>query len=226
MRCKLKIILLLICTALGIGVMILFFTLSEQMIHYKNKFIRRFPQHTPQEIHQADLTYNSYYFAGNSNGKIYLGNYTAPLQILEMDSTLKIRKNHQIELKQQNLAFRSPQIRILEQNFYAFEGIIPYIFKGEIKSWTASLRINSGYYFSHLEPMDSVNMAIRFMKPKRGESLMGTLNLFDTTKVKYAPLFLQKQFDGIFASILIKNFIKLCICSNVSNLNFQAIALQ
>lgn len=27
---------------------------------------------------------------------------------------------------------------------------------------------------------------------------MGTLNLSDTTKVKYAPLLLQKQFDGIF----------------------------
>lgn len=198
MRCKLKIILLLICTAVGVGIMILFFTVSEQMIHYKNKFIRRFPQHTAQEIHQADLIYNSYYFAGSSNGKIYLGNYTAPLQVLELDSTLKNRKIHRIELKEQHVAFRSPQIRILNHNFYVFEGIVPYIFKGNINNWKASLRVNSGYYFSHLEPMDSVNMAIRFMKPKRGESLMGTLNLSDTTKVKYSPLFLQKQFDGIF----------------------------
>lgn len=198
MRYKLKIILLLICTVLGVGIMILLFTLSEHMIHYKNKFIRRFPQHVAQEIHQADLMFNSYYFAGSNNGKIYLGNYTAPLQIMELDSTLNSRKIHHIKLKQQRLEFRSPQIRILEHNFYVFEGIVPYIFKGNIKTWTASLRINSGYYFSHLEPIDSVNMAIRYMKPKRGESLMGILNLSDTTKVKYAPLLLQKQFDGIF----------------------------
>jgi hypothetical protein len=198
MRNKVKITLLLICTFFGAGTMIVFFNLSEHMIHYQNKFIRRFPQHAAQEIHQVDLTYNSYYFAGISNSKIYLGNYTAPLQVMELDSTLKIIKIHRITLKQQHLAFRSPQIRIKDQNFYVFEGIVPYIFKGNTANWKASLRINSGYYFSHLEPMDSVNMAIRYMKPKRGESLMGTLNLADTAKVNYAPSLLQKQFDGIF----------------------------
>jgi hypothetical protein len=115
-----------------------------------------------------------------------------------LDSTLKTRKIHHIELKQQHLAFRSPQIRIKDQNFYVFEGIVPYIFKGNTTNWKASLRMNSGYYFSQLEPMDSVNMAIRYMKPKKGESLMGTINLADTTKVKYAHQLLQKQFDGIF----------------------------
>lgn len=198
MKYKLKIIILLICTVFGAGVVILFFNLSEHMIHYENKFIRRFPQHVAQEIHQADLSYNSYYFAGSYNDKIYLGNYTAPLQVMELDSTLKIRKIHHIKLKQQHLAFRSPQIRVKDQSFFVFEGIVPYIFKGNTTNWKAYLRINSGYYFSHLEPIDSVNMAIRYMKPKRGESLMGTLNLSDTTKVKYAPLLLQKQFDGIF----------------------------
>ncbi|MFH6997384.1 DoxX family protein [Flavobacterium sp. FlaQc-57] len=195
---KLKIIILLICTVFGCGIVVLLFNRSEHMIHYENKFIRRFPQHAAQEIHQADLIYNSYYFAGSSNGKIYLGNYTAPLQIMELDSALKTRKIYRIELKQQQLDFSSPQIRVKDQNFYVFEGVVPYIFKGNTASWKASLRINSGYYFSHLEPMDSVNMAIRYMKPKKGESLMGTLNLSDTTKVKYAPLLLQKQFDGIF----------------------------
>ena len=198
MKYKVKIKIILISTVLGVGVMFLFFKISEQMIHYENKFIRRFPQHVAQEIYQLDLIYNSYYFAGSCNGKIYLGNYTAPLQVLELDSTLKFRKKHQITLKQQNLAFRSPQIRVKENNFYVFEGIVPYIFKGNIKNWTASLRVNSGYFFSSLEPMDSVYMAIRYLKPKRGESLMGTINLSDTTKVKYAPLLLQKQFDGIF----------------------------
>lgn len=198
MRYKLKIILLLICTFFGTAIMILFFNFSEHIIHYQNKFIRRFPQHIAQEIHQTDLIYNSYYFAGSGEGKIYLGNYTAPLQVMVLDSTLKTKKIYHIELKQKHLPFRSPQIRVLGQNFYVFEGIVPYVFKGSITNWKASLRINSGYYFSQLEPMDSVNMAIRFMKPKRGESLMGALNLSDTTKVKYAPSLLQKQFDGIF----------------------------
>ncbi|TGD58972.1 hypothetical protein [Flavobacterium humi] len=198
MKLRSKIIILVICTVFGLGSMILFFSLSEHMIHYQNKFIRRFPQHVAQEIHQRDLIYNSYYFAGADNGKIYLGNATAPLQIMELDSTLKVKKIHHIELKQKYLPFQVPQIRVQNKNFYVFEGIVPYIYKGSIVNWKASLRINSGYYFSQLEPMDSVNLAIRYMKPKRGESLMGTINLADTTKVKYAASLLEKQFDGIF----------------------------
>jgi hypothetical protein len=33
--------------------------------------------------------------------------------------------------------------------------------------------------------MDSVNMAIRYLKPK-SRKVLGTINLSDTTKVKYA----------------------------------------
>lgn len=198
MSYKLKFILLLICTIFSVVVIIQLFNLSEDIIHYQNRFIRRFPQHVAQEVHQTDLTYNSYYFAGSGDGNIYLGNYTAPLQIMVLDSTLQKRTVYNIVLKEKNLAFRSPQIRVQDDHFFVFEGIVPYIFKGHTSNWKASLKINSGYYFSHLEPMDSVNMAIRYLTPKSGESLIGTLNLADTTKVTYGTKLLQKQFDGIF----------------------------
>ncbi|MHB1146951.1 MAG: hypothetical protein ACYC01_05075 [Lutibacter sp.] len=195
---KVKFALLLTCTIFGVGVIIQLFNLSEDIIHYQNRFIRRFPQHVAQEVHQTDLVYNSYYFAGIGDGKIYLGNYTAPLQMMVLDSTLKEKKIYNIELMEQNLPFQAPQLRVLGDHFFVFEGIVPYIFKGNISNWKASLRINSGYYFSQLEPMDSVNMAIRYLTPKSGESLIGALNLTDTTKATYGANLLQKQFDGIF----------------------------
>lgn len=198
MSYKIKFVFLLTCTVLSVAMIFKLFNLSEDIIHYQNQFIRRFPQHVAQEIHQTDLTYNSYYFAGIGDGKIYLGNYTAPLQIMVLDSTLKEKKIYRIELKEKNLPFQAPQIRVLGAHFFVFEGIVPYIFKGSTSNWKASLKINSGYYFSHLEPMDSVNMVIRYLTPKSGESLIGTLNLADTTKVSYGAKLLQKQFDGIF----------------------------
>jgi len=198
MSYKLKFILLLICTIFSVAVIIQLFNLSEDIIHYQNRFIRRFPQHVAQEVHQTNLTYNSYYFAGSGDGNIYLGNYTAPLQIMVLDSTLQKRTVYNIVLKEKNLAFRSPQIRVQDDHFFVFEGIVPYIFKGKIKDWKASLRINNGYYFSHLEAMDSVQMAVRYLTPKSGENLIGTLNLSDTTKAAYGHGLLQKQFDGIF----------------------------
>ena len=180
MKLKSKIITLFILTVFGSAVIIVLYNLSENITHYHNTFIRRFPQHTAQQIHSTDLKFNSYYFAGQSNGKIYLGNYTAPLQVMVIDSTLKTNKVFHIALKQQHLPIQSPQIRILDSNFYVFEGIAPYIFKGNIKDWKASLRINSGQYFSQLEPIDSTTLAIRYMQPKTGQSILGTLNLSDT----------------------------------------------
>lgn len=195
----LKLILLLVASTItGIGVVVLLFLWSENIIHYQNRFIRRFPQHVAQQENKANLIYNSYYFAGTGTDKIYLGNYTAPLQILEIDADLKTKQVHQIELIQKHLPFQSPQIRVQGNTFFVFEGLIPYIFSGTTKNWKASLKINSGRYFSHLEPINSTKVAIRYLMPKTGISILGTQNLSDTLKVNYNATLLQKQFDGIF----------------------------
>jgi len=178
--------------------MFLLFSYSEEIIHYKNKFIRRFPQHVAQEIYKVDLKFNSYYFAGSANGKIYLGNKTAPLKMLVLDTASKSKQNFKISLKQRNLRFSVPKIRVLDNDFFVYEGIVPYVFKGNTQTWNASLSINSGYYFSQLVPMDSTNLAIRFLVPKSGENALGSLNLKDTLKAKFDTNLLKKQFDGVF----------------------------
>jgi hypothetical protein len=198
MKLKVKILFLVIFGTFGGASMAMLFTISENITHYHNRFIRRFPQHVAQEVHQTDLKYNSYYFAGSGEGKIYLGNYTAPLQVMVLDSALQTKTIYHIKLDQSNLPFRGPQIRVLDNSFYVFEGIVPYVFKGDITDWSASLRIKNGNAFSHLIPMDSLNMAVRYISPKGGESIIGTLNLGGSTKAKYGSSLLQKQFDGVF----------------------------
>ncbi len=198
MNIRIKIVVLLISSIFGIGVVIYLFKQSEKITHYQNRFIRRFPPHVAQEISQTDLKFNSYYFAGHGNGNIYLGNITAPLQILALDIALKENHVYTIELKEKDLAFRAPQIRVFKNNFYVFEGHVPYVYKGSIDNWIASKRKNSGYYFAHFEPMDSVEMVTRYIMPKSGENLIGSLNLRDTTEVHYEQHLLEKQFDGVF----------------------------
>lgn len=198
MKLKLKIIILSTLTTLGCATIIMIYNLSENITHYHNNFTRRYPQHTAQEIYSNDLKFNSYYFAGQSNGAIYLGNYTAPLQVMALDTTLQTKKVFHIVLNQQQLPIQSPQIRVLGTDFYVFEGTVPYIFKGSTKDWKAKLRLNGGRFFSQLEPIDSVNLAIRYMQPKTGQNSMGKINLADTIQVKYNTSLLQKQFDGIF----------------------------
>lgn len=198
MKLKSKIVALIMLTLIGCISIVILYKLSENITHYHNNFTRRYPQHAAQEIYSNDLKFNSYYFAGQSKGIIYLGNYTAPLQVMVLDSTLKTKRIFHIVLKEQQLPIQSPQIRVLDNCFYVFEGTVPYIFKGSTKDWNAKLRLNNGQYFSQLEPIDSVNLAVRFMQPKTAQNVIGKIDLSDTTKVIRNTPLLQNQFDGIF----------------------------
>lgn len=193
-----KIWLLIISAAVGTSSVVMLFLLSENIIKYHNNFTRRFPQHAVQERYKIDLLYNSYYFAGTENGKIYLGNRTAPLLITIFDLKTKTTTSHKIILKQTDLPFRVPKIRVFNQNFFVFEGTVPYVFKGSISNWIATLQINSGARFSQAEPIDSIHLAVRYKSPQSGENLLGILNTSDSLAVTYAPDILQKQIDGVF----------------------------
>ncbi|WP_338646068.1 MauE/DoxX family redox-associated membrane protein [Flavobacterium sp. KS-LB2] len=195
---KRKIWVLIITAAVGSTIVVILFLLSENIIQYHNNFTRRFPQHAAQERYKINLSYNSYYFAGTGNGKIYLGNRTAPLLITILDLKTKTTTSHKIILNQTDLPFRVPKIRVFNQNFFVFEGTVPYVFKGSISNWIATLTINSGARFSQAEPTDSINLTVRYKSPQSGENLIGILNTSDSLAVRYAPDMLQKQIDGVF----------------------------
>lgn len=198
MKAQTKILFLTGIAIAAVVLVILLFRISENIVHYSNKFIRRFPPHTAQQEYEIDLKFNSFYFAGCGNGNIYLGNSTAPLLMTVIDTSTHTITSHKIELNKTDLPFRAPQIQVTGNNFFVFEGTVPYIFKGSTADWKAKIRLHSGYYFSHLVPIDSVKLAVRYIAPKTGESLLGLVNLADTANVRHNKQLLQKQFDGIF----------------------------
>src|SRR5690606_29917948 len=69
----------------GIGMVTLLFITSENTMQHRNPFIRRYPHFPAVKTAQMDLTYDSYYIAGVGDGKIYLGNNTAPLRMVVID---------------------------------------------------------------------------------------------------------------------------------------------
>lgn len=192
-----KIIVLFLGGSLGILIVVIGYQFSENIIHHHNNFVRRFPQHYATPVEKIDLKYNSYYFAGYGDGKIYLGNYTTPLQILEIDEDLKHKIVRRIDLDDLTLAFKEPQIAVEPPYFYFYEGAVPYLYSGTITDWRATLRFKTGDYFSQLKPIDQDNVAVRFIEQPSGESILGSINLIDTVRLKERKL-LERQFDGIF----------------------------
>lgn len=195
-----KIAGLLGCMAFGVLFMVYLHYLSDKLIHYHNSFVRRYPQHVAQQSAQADLKYNSYYFAGTAQGRVYLGNYTAPLQVMELDSTLQSIKIHRITLNQSSLPFKSPQLKVEGHSFLLYEGSVPYIFKGSSDDWKGALVHNSGQQFSHLVPMDNKQAAVRFIDEKSGGNIIGSIELGSNASQKINTALLEGQFDNTFST--------------------------
>ncbi|MDZ4329097.1 MAG: hypothetical protein U0945_00760, partial [Flavobacterium sp.] len=82
-------ITLTVAAVLSITSVVVLFLISEDIIHKRNNFIRRFPSHAEPAYNKYDLEINSYYFAGFDKDTIYLGNYSTPLYITKIDTALK-----------------------------------------------------------------------------------------------------------------------------------------
>ena len=105
---------------------IVLYLLSEDIIHRNNAFMRRYPQHPVNLIKGRSITYNSYYLAGVSQGKIFLGNTTAPLHLLESDTSLTQLRTVQLQLDvPEDKPYSSFRIRIADSVFYLTDPTVP-----------------------------------------------------------------------------------------------------
>lgn len=182
--------------AMAIGFMILLYAGSEEIIHHENPFIRRYPQHPIKFKGSVDLKFNSYYFAGYANEKIYLGNYTDPLHLLEIDSAIHA-KRIKIKFAGKNKNYNMVKTVIQGSYFYLIDGSVPFILRGNISDWSIKKEFTNTPYFSIAQPLDSITFAIR-ANTKNGANLLGVFSAENTPKVFYNDTLLQKQLDGVF----------------------------
>lgn len=198
-RNKSAIPLLFVTGSLSAVFIISLYLLSENEIHRNNSFIRRYPHHPVAMIKGYNIKYNSYYIAGVANGRIYLGNTTAPRQILVIDTLLTEAQILRIRVDgKQDYPFKSVQVRVKSPYFYLADGTVPIIYRGKIGDWRAMPLTNIKNYFSSLEPIDSSLFAIRSIDRAKSINILGTLNTGESNGFKQASDMLQKRIDGIF----------------------------
>lgn len=182
----------------SIGFMIALFLTSEEIMHHENPFIRSYPQHPILLMHQMDLKFNSYYFAGYRKGKIYLGNYTNPLQLLSMDSSLNNRQFEKISFQVKNRFFKRVTIGIRDSFFYLKDGTVPTVFMGSTSNWKLSKELKGIPFFTLAEAIDTANFVFRANNGKEYANVLGLFRSNQVPKVSYNPHLLQRQIDGVF----------------------------
>lgn len=190
----------LITTVVGVSILLVLNHSSEAVMQKQNPFLRSFPPHLTEYVEQVDLQFNSYYFAGYDKGILYLGNYTAPLHVIAIDTTFKDKQEISITPEKSNFQFRSVQLRVTPPNFYLMDGTVPCVYSGNITDWKAGLRLKANPYFTLAEPIDSITFAFRANSSNAGVNVLGTFKLTTPPFVSLSPRLLQKEpgGDGIF----------------------------
>lgn len=200
-KIKMQLYLLLVFFLILISIlfMIILYLFSEQIIHHHNPFIRRYPKSAVILQGTIDVKFNSYYFAGNSNRTIYLGNYTDPLHLLSIDETGS-KKTLKLHFDHRELSFRSIRILIRDNNIYLLDGTVPCIFRGNLQKREINTELKGMPSFTVAQPMDSATIAFRNNTGKNKTTVLGIFYAGNLPHVRYAPHLLKRQIDGVFDS--------------------------
>lgn len=175
------------------------FLWSEEEVHRNNAFLRRFPHQPATKLHGYDLTYNSYYIAGYDKGLIYLGNTTAPLHLLVVDTAMKAAKPIKIVLSgDEKYKLLSLRIQVLPPFFFAYDGLRPIVYKGKTDTWEARPVRAAIPRFSLAVALNDSTFAYRAVNPKLNLNVLGRFSLKPVVPVTTNPALLEKQVDGIF----------------------------
>lgn len=188
----------LLCgTLLSIAVVTIMHVYSHRSQRYHNRFVRHFPHHLIKS-QQVDLQASSYYFAGHSNGVIYLGNYNAPLRPVSVTANLQEKKDYLIQAKREELPSAAAQLRVAKDNFYLIDGTLPTVLGGKVGEWQARLEWQGNVPFSHYELMSFTKLCFKSQDALDGSSILGTLTFGGKEKTLFRRGLLQKQIDGVF----------------------------
>lgn len=185
-------------SSLGMGLVIVLFLSSERQVHRNNAFTRRYPPHPVNKQYELDLGYNSYYIAGGSKNRLYLGNRTAPWHILEVDLDTRDTCHIQLEPSTKKLEYRSLKVGVHAPYFFMMDGTMPLILRGKIGEWKARPWMEDGAYFNKALAVDTNKIFIRTVAAKTQRSTLGLIEENNGFHVKLDTSLLRAQDHGLF----------------------------
>lgn len=195
---KVYLIILLIAVVSVIPIVILIGMYTKRLDSKSYSFTRNriYPL---KDISSLNLKYTGYYIAGAADGKLYLGNKSAPAHILIMDSLARDTQSVVLAISPKD--FKSKGIyhlRIDLDHFYLTNGLGRSVLKGKTGVWRASPFHINRPYFQQSIALDSKSIVYKYVSSKtnanafRKETLSGK-------RVENDDI-LEKQVDGLFCT--------------------------
>ncbi|NML70773.1 tellurium resistance protein TerC [Chryseobacterium sp. RP-3-3] len=181
----------------GLTVIFLFIN-SENNIKKENGFTRRFLPHPIIEDKVLELDNEHYYFAGNNDEQIFLGNKSTPLILTSVGHTFTVLKSMRIYPDQTDFTYTNLQFKVAGFNYYLYDGSVPIIYKGKTTDSLARTVSHNDIYFNQLAVVDSAHFAVRIRSSETSEYELGMLSINEQPKFRLLATLLEKQIDGVF----------------------------
>ncbi|WP_307424754.1 MauE/DoxX family redox-associated membrane protein [Chryseobacterium sp. MDT2-18] len=165
------------------GSMVALFLSSEYIMKKENNFTRRYIPHALDFQKAMNIKVNSYYFMGYDDRNIYLGNTTAPLNILTVSRDLNKSYKYRIPLDVKNYRFKSIKLAYHSPFYYLFDGQVPIILKGKIGDNSPPEIISyKDMYFDWLS-INSGDMVFRAQSKDHHNFILGTIDSLKRLKL-------------------------------------------
>jgi len=187
---------------LGMVIIVSLFAATYKIRHAPNSFLREYQRPFLKAIPALDVKFNSYYIAGITDDHIYLGNITAPFDVLIANKAITASQNVKIRIKgvENATVYKSAAIKIDPPYFYLADGVKPVLYRGKIGEWEAErFDYDSGAYFQQLVPIGKTSFAIRTAEYKTLYNTLGKVQI-DSPRIRLNSELLQKQVDGVFCT--------------------------
>src|SRR5690606_25063847 len=157
------------------------------------------PPHPMIAEDTMNVKFDSYYIAGGTPHHFYLGNTTAALHLLVLNSHLSDSqhvsfRNNVID----TMKFWSLRVKVDSPRFILADGALPAIFTGTINEWnlTRTYHDHNAFFVDYV-PITPASIGIRSIGSKTGNYVLGKKNLH-SEDVTLSYELLQKQLDGRF----------------------------
>lgn len=195
---KLSSVIILVILFNILLVIFLFYS-SEHIIKEQNNFVRRFPHHPIIEEKASDLKYNSYYLAGSSKNKLFLGNNTSPFLVLSIDKNLSQIDTIRLVPDKPHF-YKAVKTLVTENYIFMYDGTVPAIYRSKLNDFSGKVYEISyqDVYFDQLAVITPDFFTFRTKSNKTGSMVLGNLDISKSPKVNLNTKILEKQVDGTF----------------------------
>lgn len=145
------------------------------------------------------LPANSYYIAGQSQGKIVLGNVTAPLLVTQFNPVTESLSTHTLNYQDSSEIINPGAFRLITygNTFYLSHGEQPILVRGTVDNWHPEPFIARKFYFADLVPVNEDTLVSRSYS-RTTESFELALVTIDSPHFAFRYHLLEKQLDGLF----------------------------